>query len=183
MISESEISQAIEHVFSIGLASADERELLRQLDAELQQQTHAQALVLDGGPPDPWVLGGDGGGGFGPMAQRFLNFYADAIHREICDPDKPGMKDSYRVLMGGVELQDRVKTLVPAILAAVGLTASLVTPAVIAVIVALWLIRVGLDHWCALPRPAGAPAPEQATPAAAAPTPPDRAEQAEGAML
>lgn len=157
MISESEISQAIEHVFSIGLATADERELLRQLDAELQQQTHAQALVLDGSPPDPWVLGGDEGGGFGPMAQRFLNFYSAAIHREICDPTTPGLKDSYRTLMGGIDLPDRVKALVPAILAALGITASLVTPSVIAVIVALWLVRVGLDHWCALPQ-AAAPA-------------------------
>lgn len=153
MTSENEIDQAVAQVLGSGLASENEQAILRQLDAELQQQAEAQAMVLSGEEPAPWVLGGESGGGFGSMAQRFLNFYADALYREICDPQQGRMKDEYRSLVSGSDTRDRVKAIVPAVLTAIGVGASLVNPAAIAAIVALWLVKLGLDQWCALPRP------------------------------
>ncbi len=159
MSNGNDLDQAVELVLSSELASADEQALMRQLDAELQQQTEAQSLVLGGDEPDAWVLGGDHGGGFGSMAQRFIGFYADAIYKEICDPEQGQLKDTYRNLIGGSDTNDRVKQIAPAVLAAIGIGASLVNPATIAAIVALWLVKLGLDQWCAVPRPAATPAP------------------------
>lgn len=154
MTNQQEIDQAVEQVLGSGLALASEGEILRQLDTELQQQAESQAMVLGGEEPAPWVLGGDSG--FGSMAQRFINFYADALYREICDPQQGRLKDEYRSLVGGADTTGRVKALVPTVLAAIGVGASLVNPAVIAAIVALWLVKLGLDQWCALPRPSAA---------------------------
>lgn len=148
------IDEAVDQVLSSGLASASEDDIIRQLDAELQQQAQARALVLSGTEPEPWVLGGQEGGGFGTMAQRFLNFYADALHREICDAQQLRLKDTYRDLLGGKDLAGQAKALAPVVLAAFGVSASLVAPATVAAIVALWLLRTGLEQWCAVPRAA-----------------------------
>ena len=145
------IEQAVDQVLSSGLAGADESEIVRRLDAELQQQTEAGAMVLGGDEPAPWVLGGESGGGFGSMAQRFLGFYAEALRKEICDSEKGQLKDQYRSLIGSADTNDRVKAIAPVVLTAIGVGAALVNPAAIAAIVALWLVRLGLDQWCALP--------------------------------
>lgn len=150
-----EIDEAVDHVLSSGLATADESEILRQLDAELQQQTEAQAMVLSGDEPAPWVLGGEKAGGFGSMAQRFLSFYGDALYKEICDPQQGRLKDQYRGIISGSDTNDRVKAIAPVVLGALGVGASLINPAAIAAMVALWLVRLGLDQWCALPRSQG----------------------------
>lgn len=158
MTSQSDIDQAVDQVLGSGLAAASEDDIMRQLDAELQQQVESQAMVLGNEEAAPWVLGGEGGGGLGSMAQRFIGFYGDALYREICDPEQGRMKDQYRSLIGGNDTNSRVKALVPTVLAAIGVGASLVNPAIIAAIVALWLIKLGLDQWCALPRPSAAAA-------------------------
>jgi|FLYN01.1.fsa_nt_gi hypothetical protein len=145
-----EIDEAVEQTLSGGLEQAGATEILRRLDAELQQQTQTSALVLGEKEPEPWVLGGEAAGGFGSMAQRFLSYYSQALHREICDP-QGGLKEEYKRLLGGQDLRDQVKALAPVVLAAIGISASLVAPATIAAIVALWLVRVGLEQWCAAP--------------------------------
>jgi hypothetical protein len=165
------VDEAVDQVLSGGLAVASESEILRQLDAELQQQTQARALVLSGEAPQPWVLGGEGAGGFGSMAQRFISFYTTALHRELCDAEGGCLKDKYRQVLGGQDLQSQVKSLAPVVLAALGISASLVAPATVAAIVALWLARVGLEQWCAAPQEAPA-SPAPAAPAAAADTTP-----------
>lgn len=164
MTQPNDIDQAVDQVLGNGLASADEHEILRQLDVALQQQAESQAMVLGGDEPAPWVLGGESGGGFGTMAQRFLSFYGDALYREICDPAKGQIKDEYRSLVGGADTKDRVKSLVPTVLAAIGIGASLINPAAIAALVALWLVKLGLDQWCALPRASATPPTGTVTP-------------------
>src|SRR5579859_7764609 len=140
----SQIDDAVDQVLGSGLARADQNELMRQLDAELQQQAHARAMVLSADEPAPWVTGGIGAGGFGSMAQRFLSFYSEALHREICDPGG-GLKDQYRQLLGGSDTRAQVQSLTPTVLKIIGVGASLVNPATIGVILALWLLRVGLE--------------------------------------
>lgn len=135
-----------------GLEQADEAAIIRRLDKELQQQTQVSATLSDTDSPSPWVLGGEESGGFGSMAQRFLSFYTDAIHREICNPDQSGLKDAYKQALGGQNTQDQVKSLVPVLINAIGASAALINPAAIAALVGLWLLRIGLDQWCTLPR-------------------------------
>lgn len=148
-----EVDEAVEHVTNGGLLQADLDQIIRSLDAELQQQTTASAAVLGATEHSAWVLGGEAGGGFGSMAQRFISFYSEALHREICDP-QGGLKSTYSEMLGGQGLRDQVKVLAPVVLAAIGVSASLVAPATVAAFVALWLLRVGLAQWCAAPPPA-----------------------------
>ena len=166
MTSQNDIDQAVEQVLGNGLESADEGEVMRQLDTALQQEAESQAMVLSGEEPAPWVLGGESGGGFGTMAQRFIGFYGDAIYKEICDPDKGQLKDEYRSLVAGANTRDRVKSLMPMVLAAIGIGAALVNPVAIAALVALWLVKLGLDQWCAVSRPSANPPTVGTAPAA-----------------
>lgn len=156
----SALNPAAEHLID-ELAHADESAILQRLDAELQRQATATAAVLSA-DPHPGVLGGEES--VGSTAQRFLRFYTDAIHREICDAEKGRLKDHYRGTIGGETTAEQVKSLVPTLLAALGIGASFVNPAAIASLVALWLVRVGLDQWCAAPRSAPAEAGSGAAP-------------------
>lgn len=163
----------LDEVFNVTLGgldldAVDEAAIIRRLDKELQQQSEASALgatLHDEEGSSPWVLGGADAGGFGSMAQRFLSFYTDAIHREICSSDHSGLKDQYRTLMGGQSTQEQVRSLVPILINAIGASAALINPAAIAALVALWLIRTGLDQWCTVPRsaPAGKSAADSPT--------------------
>ncbi len=143
-----DIDQTVDQVLGEGLEHASEAQILERLDAELKQQTSGHAAVLGAGDAHPW-LGGEAAGG--SAAQRFIAFYADAIHKEICDPEKGRLKDEYRGTIGGLALADQVKSLVPYVLTALGIGASFINPAAIGALVALWIVRVGLDQWCAAP--------------------------------
>ncbi|HEU5015022.1 MAG TPA: hypothetical protein VFT66_21045 [Roseiflexaceae bacterium] len=144
-----DIDQTVDQVLGEGLEHASEADILQRLDAELQQQTSGNAAVLGADAAEPWMRGEAAGGS---AAQRFIAFYADAIHKEICDPEKGRLKDEYRGTIGGLNVADQVKSLVPYILTALGIGASFVNPAAIGALVALWLVRVGLDQWCAAPQ-------------------------------
>lgn len=150
----SELDDAVDQIVNSGLHQAGPDEILHRMDAELQQQTEASAAVLSGEQQDAWVLGGAGGGGFGSLAQRFITFYSDALHREICDPQAGALKTKYSELLGGQDIRGQIKVLAPVVLAAIGISASLVAPATVAAIVAVWLLRTGLEQWCAAPPPA-----------------------------
>lgn len=168
-----ELDDAVEQMVNSGLHQSAPDEIVRRLDAELQQQTEASAMVLSGAEPEAWVLGGAQAGGFGSMAQRFLNYYSTALHREICDPAGGGLTQKYQSLLGGEDLKSQIKTLAPVVLAALGVSATLVAPATVAAIVATWLLRVGLAQWCAAPPPAApSDAGSSATSAPAAPAAP-----------
>ena len=147
-----DVDEALNQVFAAGLDQSSENDILRQLDAELQQQIQARAMVLGTDTPEPWVLGGEQAGGFGSMAHRFLTFYTEALHRELCDAQTAMLKQRYRTILGGADLRSRTKSLTPIVLSVIGAGASLINPSIIAVLVAIWMVRVGLDHWCAAPQ-------------------------------
>src|SRR5437763_7227156 len=134
-----DINEAVEQVLSAGLENASETEILRQLDAELQQQTQARAMVLGAEEPAPWVLGGESAGGFGSMVHRFIGFYSDALRREICDSQAGGLKQQYRDMIGGQTFKDQIKAMTPVVLKAIGGGDNLSAPATIAAMLALWL--------------------------------------------
>jgi hypothetical protein len=161
-----DVNEAVEQVLSGGLENASENEILRQLDAELEQQTQARAMVLGDDEPAAWVLGGESGGGIGSIASRFINFYADAIRREICDTEGGCLKEKYRSMIGD-NVGDTVKAIAPVMLEAIGSKEnSLGALPRVAAMLGLWLARSGLEQWCAKSpeQPAGGAAP--AAPAA-----------------
>jgi hypothetical protein len=155
-----DIDEAVEQVLSAGMENAGENEILRQLDAELEQQTQARALVLGAEEPAAWVLGGESGGGFGSIARRFINFYSTAIRNEICDIQGGCLKQQYRALIGGQGIGEQVRAMAPIVLEALGSEEkTLSAPATVAAMLALWLARSGLEQWCAEAKPAASAAP------------------------
>jgi hypothetical protein len=158
-----ELDDAVDQLINSGLQQNAPDEIVRRLDAELQQQTEASAMVLSGAEPEAWVLGGENAGGFGSMAQRFISFYSSALHHEICDP-QGGLTQKYKAMLGGQDIKSQIKVLAPVVLATLGVSATLVAPATVAAIVAIWLLRTGLEQWCAAPPPATPPPGAATTP-------------------
>jgi hypothetical protein len=142
-----ELDEIIRETLHDGLDRVGASMILRRLDIELQQQVEASAA--SGQPQPAWVVGGTAAGGFGSMAQRFITFYAAAIRRELCDAEARGLKRQYSELLHGQSLADQIKQLAPPLLASFDDSAVLVIPTTVAAIVALWLLRVGLEQWCA----------------------------------
>jgi hypothetical protein len=161
-----DVDEAVEQVLSAGMENASENEILRQLDAELEQQTQARALVLGAEEPAAWVLGGESGGGFGSIARRFISFYSTAIRNEICDTQGGCLKQQYRNLIGGQSIGDQVRAIAPIVLEALGNEEkTLSAPATVAAMLALWLARSGLEQWCAEAKQPPASAAPSAPPA------------------
>ena len=144
-----DVNEAVDQVLSAGRGNASEGEILRLLDAELEQQTQARAMVLGDEEPAAWVLGGETGGGIGSIASRFINFYSDAIRREICDAEGGCLKEKYRSFIGE-NVGDTVKAIAPVLLEALGSKeTSLGALPRVAAMLGLWLARSGLEQWCA----------------------------------
>ena len=157
-----EVDEAVEQVLSGGLENASESEILRQLDAELEQQTQANAMVLGEEEPAPWVLGGESGGGFGSLAQRFIGFYSAAIRREICDAEGGCLKEKYRNMIGD-NAGETVKAIAPVILEAIGSKEGTLSALPrVAAMLGLWLAKSGLEQWCASAQPAAGASPAAA---------------------
>lgn len=145
-----QVNDAVEMVLSSGHESANPDDVLRQLDAALQQDLQSQAAVLSAEEPPAWVLSGEEGGGFGSMAGRFISFYRDALRRELCDIEGGCLKQKYRDLIGSEDTKTQVRELTPTVVETLGGDAkSLSSPITIAAYVALWLARSGLEQWCA----------------------------------
>ena len=141
-----ELDDIIEQTLQDGLGEAGVSAILRRLDIELQHQVEVSAL--GGQAPEAWVVGGVAAGGFGSMSERFIAFYAAAFRRELCD-EGGGLKPDYAQLLRGQDLPDQIKLLAPAIVTSLADSVTLMVPLTVAVLVALWLIRVGLEQWCA----------------------------------
>ncbi len=142
---------AISALLNDGLDTADPDEILARLDAELAVQTDEMSATLSADTPG-WLAG------TGSAARRFINFYADAIREEICANDRSGLNEQYKTVLGGLTIQDQVRSLIPAVLTILGVGSSFINPMVIASLVAIWLVRVGADRWCRLPAPVEQPA-------------------------
>src|SRR5262245_54284408 len=120
--------EAVEELVSAGLTKASEGEILRLLDAELQQQSEASALVAGGAAPEPWVLGGATAGGCGSLAQRFLTFYSAAMRRELCAAEGGGLNTHYAEQLRGQAIPDQLKLIAPLVLTAFEDSTALVVP-------------------------------------------------------
>jgi hypothetical protein len=142
-----ELDDIIEQTLQDGLGEAGVSAILRRLDIELQHQVEVSAL--GGQTPEAWVVGGVAAGGFGSMSERFIAFYAAAFRRELCDAEGVGLKPRYTELLRGQDLPDQIKLLVPAILTSLADSVTWMVPLTVAMLVALWLVRVGLEQWCA----------------------------------
>jgi hypothetical protein len=142
------IDTTVERVLSG--ADASPEAALRGLDSALEQEIAARAAVLGAAEP-AWVLGAEGGGPLG-LARRFIAFYTAALRRELCDAEGGCLKQKYRDLIGSEDTKTQIKQVTPGVLEALGADKDrFASPVTIGAYVALWLVRSGLEQWCAAP--------------------------------
>lgn len=89
--------------------------------------------------------------GVADWASDTLRDLKRAVHQEICDPHQGGLKE------GHAELLDKALTPegITAVAAVVGTIVAGVNPACfltsVILYLTIWLLKVGLNEWCALP--------------------------------
>ena len=83
-------------------------------------------------------------------ASRFIGDWEVALRKELCNIEKGELKESYQKLANKVMANDGLASLAGVVLQA----AKLINPAVaipsLAVLMAVWVAKVGLNHWCSL---------------------------------
>jgi hypothetical protein len=149
---QAEIESAIEQTLGAGLDTQDPDQIMRTLGQELEQQSSQSVLVLSAeDEPESWVLGAGDEGQDAPegIAARFLRFYGDGLRKELCDVEGGCLKEQYNKILTGGDMRANLTALAPSVLAAIGASTALIAPAVVATLVAVWLLRVGLQQWCA----------------------------------
>jgi hypothetical protein len=119
------------------------------LDEDPETIHHRLTLALQG------VAATEGGrsidlGAFDWTA-RMISKFKDAIHQEICDPAKGALKEEYQKYFQ----EALTPTSVAAVAGVVIKVVSLINPAfavpTVAVYLALWLSKIGLNRWCSAP--------------------------------
>jgi hypothetical protein len=143
-----ELIREIEELLQDRASFSIPTDLLRRLDAELQQQVEAHALI-SGMPPSVWVLGGTAAGGFGSISQRFIEFHTDSIRTALNDPQGDLRPECF--LASGESEAAVVQRLALLIIEILDGDETLVVPETVAAIVALWLHMSNLDGWAVRP--------------------------------
>jgi hypothetical protein len=86
----------------------------------------------------------------------FLKKLKAALHQELCDPEKKALKAQYNSLLDKGLTADGIQ----AVAAVVSKIVAAINPAYlvssIVVYASIWLLKLGLNHWCSLPNNAAA---------------------------
>jgi hypothetical protein len=86
----------------------------------------------------------------------FLTRLKAALHQELCDPQRKALKERYSNLLDKGLTADGIQ----AVAAVVSKIVAAINPTYlvssIVVYASIWLLKVGLNHWCSLPSSTGA---------------------------
>lgn len=144
-----ELTREVDELFQDRASFNSPADLLRRLDAELQQQVEAHVLISDT-PPSPWVLGGTAAGGFGSLSERFIEFHTPAIRAALNDTQ--GNLRPECVPIPGEADSAYVQRLARLIMALLDADETLVVPETVAAILAGWLHLTHLSGWANTPQ-------------------------------
>jgi hypothetical protein len=83
----------------------------------------------------------------------FLDHVKAALHKEFCDPEKKALREAYQKHFASAMTTEGVA----AVAAVVAKVIVVINPAFavssVAVYMALWVMKVGINYWCSLPAP------------------------------
>ena len=84
---------------------------------------------------------------------EWMSELLDSVHGRICDQQKGELKGDYQSLLNAGLTPGGVKLAASAILPIINLINPSFAVPTVAVYLALFLLKVGLNNWCATPRP------------------------------
>lgn len=139
-----ELAQIANSLAKSGLLESGSEEIEHDLGLRLRQEL--LGVSLQGKQLPEWAQGA-----LGPVdfAKRFIEFQKSAIYAELCDPKKKRLKPKYaRLLSPNLSKVATIVGLAGVIKVVLNLSAPQVAVPAVAVYMALWLLRVDLEHWC-----------------------------------
>lgn len=143
-LSRDQLDQITDMIADSGLLDAEPGEIEHSLGQRLRQELLSASMQGEQLPE--WARGD-----YGPadLAKRFLEFQANALYDEVCDPKKGKLKSKYAKLLNATSSKAAtVAALAAAILAVFHVTNPQLAIPAVAAYVALWLVNANLQRWC-----------------------------------
>jgi hypothetical protein len=86
----------------------------------------------------------------------FLDGVKAALHKEFCDPEKKALRDAYQKYFANAMTTNGVTAVAAVVTKVVAVVNPAFAVSTVAVYLALWVLKVGINHWCSLPTPSPA---------------------------
>ena len=129
-------TQMLETVNKSGIMNENSAQIRSRLDSEI-------GLVAGAAGPAAGLGGVD-------WAVRLYREFEAAIHEEICDPQKKTLKDKYRIPLDQGLTTDGVTAVASVVTSVLQAVNPAFAVSSVVVFFSIWLLKVGLNHWCSV---------------------------------
>ena len=134
--------------FTTTLAKVEQRGILNESPDQIRDRL---MLALEGVAAVEGVRSKDFG--LFDWAGKLLHQVEAAVYKELCDPKKGELKEAYQALLNKGLTSEGVQAVAAAVLKVVMTINPAYGVSSVAIYLAIWLLKVGLNYWCARPAP------------------------------
>lgn len=134
----SDFDQTLKTIEAYGILKEDARGIRNRLILAIE----GAGAMQDAGTIDLGVM---------DWAGTLLHDLKVAIHKEICDSEKGQLKDTYLNLLDKTLTKDGITVVASALTKIVAEIHPGFAVSSVIIFLAIWLIKVGLNHWCSRP--------------------------------
>ena len=85
-------------------------------------------------------------------SERLIKQFVTGVHKEICDSEKGCLNDKYAKLMDSALTPDGVQSVATVVVGILTKINPAFAVSSIAIYIALWVLKIGLNRWCAMPQ-------------------------------
>lgn len=89
--------------------------------------------------------------GFTDWASKLIKAFEAAVHQEICDPEKGVLKEGYEKALKNALSPEGVAATASVVIKVLSVVNPSFAVSSVAIYLATWLLKIGLNHWCSIP--------------------------------
>lgn len=89
--------------------------------------------------------------GFTDWASRLLKAFEAAVHQEICDAEKGGLKEEYDTALKKALSPEGVAATATVVIKVLAVVNPAFAVSSVAIYLATWILKIGLNQWCSIP--------------------------------
>jgi hypothetical protein len=138
MNTPSDFEQTLKQISAAGVFAEDADSIRQHLVSQLNQVAIAEgARATDLG--------------FTDWASRLIKAFEAAVRQEICDPKRGALKEDYAKLLNTALSPEGVAATATVVLKIIAVVNPSFAVSSVAIYLATWLLKIGLNRWCANP--------------------------------
>jgi hypothetical protein len=139
MTTPTDFNATLAKIDDYGIFSEDAGTIRQRLELALQ----GVAAVEGGHSTDLGIIDWPG---------KMIRAFEAAIHQEICDSKKGGLNEEYQKVFKDALTKEGVASVAAVVLKIVSVVNPAFAVSTVGIYLAMWLLKVGLNHWCTLPK-------------------------------